>query len=282
MGIRRQDIAVLIFYYAGYSRLRNRLFRSRGKAVVQFVTFHDIPPGMEKPFENHLRFLKRKTNVISLGDFLDGRVSLRQTNIVITFDDGYRSWATVAAPLLKKWGMPATFFVSSGFVGLSKDEESDFLRSRLYCNPDVQRTTGGLSLQDLRRLADLGFSIGGHTLTHCHLERIRDLAGLKYEIEEDKRRLEAATGREIEFFAYPFGECRNPKLDLARALEESGYRAAVTTASGLNGPELNPYFLNRELTGASLTRRAFRARAYGNIDAVLSVKRVLKRLTRRT
>jgi peptidoglycan/xylan/chitin deacetylase (PgdA/CDA1 family) len=280
MLIRRQDIATLVFYYFGYSRIRNFVSRLRGKAQVRFVTYHDIPPGTEKHFESQIHFLKRKTNVIGIDDFMKGRLSTKKPNIVITFDDGYQSWAVVATSILKKWGLPATFFVSSGFIGLSKDEETEFMRSQLCLSPAFQKTAGGLSIQDVHTLAEQGFIIGGHTLNHCHMGRIRDRGQLIYEIEEDKKRLEAATGQKVEFFSYPFGECCHPEIDLVQALKESGYRGAVTTAPGLNDLGTNPYLLNRELAGVSLTSQAFRARVYGNADAVRFVKRIVGYLVR--
>ena len=36
--------------------------------------------------------------------------------ICVTFDDGYRDNADIAYPILKKWNIPATFFVASGFL----------------------------------------------------------------------------------------------------------------------------------------------------------------------
>ena len=34
----------------------------------------------------------------------------------ITFDDGYRDNLEIAAPILKRRGLPATLFVASGFI----------------------------------------------------------------------------------------------------------------------------------------------------------------------
>ena len=84
MLIRRQDIGVLLFYYCGYSKIRNWLFYLQRKPVTRFVTFHDIQPESVKYFEANLNFLKSKTNVISLDDFMSGRLSLEKLNSPIT------------------------------------------------------------------------------------------------------------------------------------------------------------------------------------------------------
>ncbi len=50
-------------------------------------------------------------------DTLDGRRSLPRNAVLITFDDGYRNNLTHAAPELERAGIPAVFFVSTGYIG---------------------------------------------------------------------------------------------------------------------------------------------------------------------
>jgi peptidoglycan/xylan/chitin deacetylase (PgdA/CDA1 family) len=250
--------------------------------VATFVTFHDLPPEAIRNFEANVYFLKRSTNVVSLDDFFAGRLSSDKINVVITFDDGYKSWITHAVPTLKKLRLPATFFVASGFVGLSKKDEAEFMRSKLRLAPDPLQSTAGLSVEDVRRLVDEGFAVGGHTLNHCNLTEVRDSSQLRYEIVDDKTRLENITGAKIEYFAYPFGGYQHPELDLTEVLRESGYRGAVTTVSGFNNASTSPYLLHRELTPALMPSWIFRARAYGNYDAVRFVRRHVNKIRRST
>lgn len=266
--IRRQDLGVLFFYYLGYSRIRNWILRLRRKPVARFVAFHDILPEALNTFKAKIAFLKRHTHVISMDDYFSGRLSFIKVNVVITFDDGYQSWLTRAVPVLKEYGLSAIFFVTSDFIGLSKEEEDEFARTNLFLTRGPQRMTGGLSLDDMRRIVREGFAIGGHTLKHLNLGKVRDRAQIRYEIAEDKRRLEKATGTKVEYFSYPFGACNNPEINLEEVLRESGYRGAVTTISGFNDLRSNQYFLYREITEAAMPGRVFRARVYGNYDAV--------------
>jgi peptidoglycan/xylan/chitin deacetylase (PgdA/CDA1 family) len=281
MLIRRQDLSVLLLYFLGYSKIRNWLLRLRHKPVAVFVYFHDLPPETIACFRANLHFLKRRTNVVSLDDFFSGRLCSEQINVVITFDDGYKSWVTDAVPILKELGLPATFFVSSGFIGLSKWDESEFMRSKLFLKLTPRSITGGLNVEDVRKFVEEGFTVGGHTLNHCNLAELRDSVQLRYEIAEDKKRLEKIIGRKIEYFAYPFGAYQNPKINLAEVLRESGYRGAVTTASGFNSVSTSPYLLHREITYASMPGWVFRSRVCGNYHAVRFLKQKISMILQR-
>ena len=279
--MRRQDISILLFYYLGYYKFRNLVLRLKGKPVARFVMFHDILPESVGHFTANLHFLKKKTNVVSLDDFFEGRLSSEIINVVITFDDGFKSWVTHAVPILTELGLPATFFVTSGFVDLSKEDEAEFIQSNLMLEQGPRsRITGCLNFEDVKRIVDEGFTVGGHTLTHCNMGKITDNNRLRYEIAEDKKRLERITGRKIEYFSYPFGAYYNPNINLADVVRESGYRGAVTTVSGFNSVCSNPYMLDRELTYASMPERVFRARVLGNYDAVQFIKQRIPSILR--
>lgn len=248
------------------------MLRILHRPVTRFVTFHDIMPEAAGYFKRNLCFLKKSTNVVSLDDFFSARLSSKKINVVITFDDGYKSWPNYAIPQLQKLRLPATFFVTSGFVGLSKKDEVEFMQSRLFLTHGPHRKTIGLSSEDLKEIAEKGFTIGGHALNHYNLGKLQDISQVKYEITEDKLRLEKITGVKVEYFAYPSGAYYNPRINLINMLKESGYKGAVTTVPGFNNARSNPFLLCRELTGAMMPGRVFRARVYGNYDAVRLIK----------
>jgi peptidoglycan/xylan/chitin deacetylase (PgdA/CDA1 family) len=66
-----------------------------------------------KTFERHLQFYKEYFNVISLDDFYQERFCKNKFNICITFDDGYANNHKYVLPLLSKYQLPATFFVTA-------------------------------------------------------------------------------------------------------------------------------------------------------------------------
>ena len=61
-------------------------------------------------FEAHVRRMARDYEVVSLDEVLSGKLPRRA--LLITFDDGYRSVAEVALPILRRLGLPSVFFVT--------------------------------------------------------------------------------------------------------------------------------------------------------------------------
>lgn len=67
------------------------------------------------------RQMARVAGCFKTMSLLDAVQGLRQGNLpsraaCITFDDGYADNAEVALPILQKYGIPATFFIASGFL----------------------------------------------------------------------------------------------------------------------------------------------------------------------
>lgn len=71
-----------------------------------------------RAFEERMRWITHWFNVIPLGEAVGSLAhrTLPERPLAITFDDGYADNARVAAPILLKLGLPATFFVSTGFL----------------------------------------------------------------------------------------------------------------------------------------------------------------------
>ena len=74
-------------------------------------------------FEEQLQVLQKLGNVVPLQQLVNGLKSgrLPKNSIAITFDDGYIDNFTVAKPLLEKYGLPATFFITSMNIGSEKE-----------------------------------------------------------------------------------------------------------------------------------------------------------------
>ncbi len=63
-------------------------------------------------FEFQLRFFKKNFNVVSIEDLFNGNFSNDRKTIAITFDDGYLNNYKYAVPLLTKYELPVSFYIT--------------------------------------------------------------------------------------------------------------------------------------------------------------------------
>ena len=66
-------------------------------------------------FENDLIFLLRNYKPIELSEITTCEY-VKERSFHLSFDDGFSGIYEYVAPLLKKYGVPASFFVSSAFI----------------------------------------------------------------------------------------------------------------------------------------------------------------------
>ena len=92
-----------------------------------------------KRFGEHLEHLGRYYSVLSLSQ-LEGALKERRLPkraVVVTFDDGYADNLHHAKPLLERYNIPATVFVTTGYVGQQKEFWWDELERLLLLSPRV-------------------------------------------------------------------------------------------------------------------------------------------------
>ena len=158
-------------------------------------------------FERQLQWLAKWRRVVPLEETL-GSSSHRRL-VSITFDDGFQDNLTVALPLLEKYQLPMTLFVTAGFVG----------------------RVGYLSEAELREISRHPLvRIGAHGLWHRHFNRLTE-TDARFELTESRRLLSGITGKPVELLAWPYGEC-NEVLEQLSA--QCGYRASWSVWKGTN------------------------------------------------
>lgn len=180
--------------------------------------------------------------------------------VAVTFDDGFRNFASRAWPILRERGIPATLFIVTEHVGGHNDWESAGERTSI---PELPL----LGWEELRQLAEEGVTIGSHTMTHPDLTRLEPEAA-EHEVAGSADRIEDETGRRPRCFAYPYGRANDA------AERSTGEHYAVACAVGHREirdddpprriPRLEAgYFRRRHLErwGTPLFRARLRARA---------------------
>lgn len=72
-------------------------------------------------FERQMRALKEQAGLLSLRDLVEAyAVGDDPDGVIVTFDDAYRNNVTVALPILERYQVPTTFFLSTGFIGMDR------------------------------------------------------------------------------------------------------------------------------------------------------------------
>jgi peptidoglycan/xylan/chitin deacetylase (PgdA/CDA1 family) len=66
--------------------------------------------------DGRLRFLRRHAQPIAPQELLAMEAAPRGPHVLLTFDDGYREWATEVLPLLRAHEVRAAFFLATGFI----------------------------------------------------------------------------------------------------------------------------------------------------------------------
>jgi len=111
--------------------------------------------------------------------------------VTFWFDDGLQSTYDVVYPALRKRGWPAV-------VAVVADRE---IASRKFV-PDGDPV---MRWEEVHELANAGWEISSHSVTHARLNSIGDENALREEIEGSKQRLEAR-GFDVFSFTSPYGE----------------------------------------------------------------------------
>ena len=102
-------------------------------------------------FEGHLDWLNARCTPVTLADFARwkrGEWKPAKPPVLVTFDDGYRNNATIASPLLTRKGVPALFFVSSGYISDNRVLWPDevFARICAWTSASLDGPTAGTSV----------------------------------------------------------------------------------------------------------------------------------------
>ncbi len=245
MRIRISTLRKKVKGTIGRVSAKTRVLEQRFRSKMVIVAFHrvndDLPEDdmthSSSMFEEYCKFFRDHFKVIPLSEQVETRNARRELggSLSITFDDGYRDNFAVAAPILRRLNLPATFFVATGFIGSQKVAPWD---------RHLVRQPGWMDWDQLRSLASQGFEIGCHTDSHIDLGTA-NAETARAELEISKRKLEDQLGRPARLFAYPFGGRENISARALDLVRETGFSCCLSCHGGINALTASEFDLNR-------------------------------------
>lgn len=171
--------------------------------------------------------------------------------IAITFDDGYKDNILTAAPIMKRLGIKATFFITSSYIdGLVRKQWDDGL-PREY-----------LSWEDISALSSMGFEIGSHSVHHINLTSLND-EELREELECSRKIIAKRIKKEIKVISYPYGKFDLRTISMVKAV---GYNGACSSVFGVVRSGTNYYALRRSEIDGYDTSEDFKHKLCGWYD----------------
>ncbi|MGE5611970.1 MAG: polysaccharide deacetylase family protein [Bacillota bacterium] len=259
-----KNAAFRAYLYCGYVSLRDRVLSLLGRSRIVVLTYHRIGGRdlLSKPteeFRRDLQWLKQHYECMTLAELHDRLRSnqpIRRPIAVVTFDDGYRDNFTAAVPVLLDEGVPATFFIATGFIGTHREFPHDLRAGAAQPYPK-------LTWGDLHAMERAGFEVGSHTVNHADLGQADD-ATAQCELAESLLALSRRLGIRPRAFAFPWGKPANMSEFAIEKARQLGYYAAVSAYGGSNRRCTDPFRLRRIDAGnGQLDFLAFRARVAG-------------------
>jgi len=178
-------------------------------------------------FERQMRALREHCDVLSMAELLELNPIPRGCRplVAISFDDGYLDNFQHAAPILRRYGLPCSFYVSTGIVASDQPFPHDKRRGNAVIPV--------MSWDDLRKMRDWGFEIGSHTVSHidCVAE---PKALVMQELQQSRADLERELGNMKPVFAYPYGGRHQMNVQRLELVRQAGFAACLSAYGGSN------------------------------------------------
>jgi peptidoglycan/xylan/chitin deacetylase (PgdA/CDA1 family) len=231
-------------------------------------------------FREQICYLRDHWPVVRLSEALHKRTD---PAVAITFDDGYADNLLHALPILEECRVPATFFVTTGYLDMQReywwdqlellkvsvsermppednlhtmlrklppDEREkclDALFTRRSTEPRFRQTHRPLTSVELQQMADSEWAdIGAHGVSHTAFSALAPEVQHE-ELIASKTLLQELLQREISLFSYPFGKADDYTHASVAFCKDCGFSLAVANIPGQVHRWTDPYQLPRHL-----------------------------------
>lgn len=217
------------------------------------------------------RYLTKGYRFVSLDEILKHQsLFIPQKRVHVTFDDGFKDVYTYAYPILQKYHIPFTIYLSTDFPEKKADiwwiqleqcctpQESVELMKQIYTDPASMPVTmhrlthtnpdytlcAELALQweEFKEMINDGLcTIGTHSVSHVGLSRVNK-EQIAFELNQSRKKVQEYLGIEPDHMSYPHSMYND---EVIHAVKEAGYQSAALGYGGTIRKGDNLYLLKR-------------------------------------
>ena len=243
------------------------------KKGIVFLTLHHITSSELEWFSNMLDQLALVCDFIEPSEVENINSSLvwmkrNRTQIVLTFDDGFKCQKKLVDECLNPRNLKALFFVPTEFIGLTGEDAFEFTKFNFYPDSEPRKLPNGgydaMTWNDLHSLVSDGHIIGGHTATHPKLSKISE-PELLSEIIDSADLLENKLNTEVCHFAYPFGSLDTVNV-AAFEIAKQRFKWGYSNIRGIFNESPSKHFIYRQNVVPGTSIKLVKAAVDGLLD----------------
>lgn len=218
---------------------------NQNKIALPIIMYHHISEKSSalgqyvvspQQFENDLKYFKElgytAISVDELINFSEGKFTMPEKPIMITFDDGYLSFYNYAYPLLQKYNMKAVLSIIGRYTDLYSecDDNNVNYAHVTWDNVSEMAKSGLVEIEnhtyDLHMLGERkGCFIKSGESEDCYK------TALSADLKTVQEKIKKATGKAPLAFTYPFGRVCKQSYDI---IKEMGFKVSFGCEEKVN------------------------------------------------
>jgi peptidoglycan/xylan/chitin deacetylase (PgdA/CDA1 family) len=178
------------------------------KCNFRILMVHNIKKKNFQLLENNLKTLKKNYNFINPNVLKKSNFPKGKNNLLLTFDDGFKSNYIFAKTILKKLKIKVVFFIVTDLINSNNYIKKKLIIKNILPGKNFSNSFkyNAMSWNDVRQLQKMGHVIGSHTKSHLRLSDIKSLPDLRDQIISPIYTLKKNKIKKPIFFAYSFGD----------------------------------------------------------------------------
>jgi peptidoglycan/xylan/chitin deacetylase (PgdA/CDA1 family) len=203
-------------------------------------------------FEGQMEYLHksgyRTLKIDELMDFINGKLTIKEKSVVITFDDAWLDNYIYAFPIIKKYKINSTIFIITGRTERASENKTkhpasvpNHKESKLLIERKEDRRVV-LDWNLINEMSDSALvEFYSHTKSHAKCNSLSENELLE-ELGESKKIIEEKLNKPCPYLCWPYGGYNDAALKIAKGI---GYKGIFTTERGVVRAGSNPFAVKR-------------------------------------